>query len=42
MLSVAEFVAYPIAYQSFFVEILNPEVVLGQYLKLMTRQVEAD
>ena len=30
LLSVAEFVAYPA--ESFCVEILDPEVVLGQYL----------
>ena len=42
LLSTAELVAYPISYQSFCVEILDPEVVLGQYFKPMTCQVEAE
>ena len=35
------FVTYPIAQESFRVEILDPDVVLGQYLKPKTCQVEA-
>ena len=39
MLSVAEFPL--MSGESFCVEILDPEVVLGQYFQLMTYQVEA-